>query len=75
MKTNVGSADRVIRVVAGLVLLCLLLLVEGNARWWGLIGLLPLTTGLVGWCAMYKALGIDTLQKGHDAPRAPHGST
>ena len=66
MKTNVGSADRVIRVVAGLVLLSLVFLLEGNARWWGLIGLLPLTTGLVGWCAMYKALGLDT------SPREPH---
>ena len=60
MKQNVGTADRVIRIVAGLVILSLVFILEGNARWWGLVGLLPLATGLIGWCALYIPLGITT---------------
>lgn len=62
MQTNVGTADRSIRIVVGLVLLSLVVILEGNIRWWGLAGLLPLATGLIGWCALYKPLGIDTSQ-------------
>ena len=60
MKSNVGTVDRVIRVLAGLVLLSLFFVLEGNARWWAAAGLLPLATGLAGWCALYKPFGIDT---------------
>jgi hypothetical protein len=75
MKTNVGTADRVVRIVVGLTLLSLVFVLESNARWWGLVGLLPLATGLVGWCALYKPLGIDTSRAGHATPRAPHPSS
>lgn len=75
MKRNVGNADRGIRIVVGLVLLSLVFILEGNARWWGLVGLVPLVTGLIGWCALYVLLGIDTCRSGHDAPGAPHPST
>jgi hypothetical protein len=60
MKRNVGITDRAIRIVAGFALLSLVLILEGNARWWGLVGLVPLATGLVGWCALYAPFGIDT---------------
>ena len=60
MKRNVGITDRAIRIVAGFALLSLLFVLEDNARWWGLVGLLPLATGLVGWCALYASFGIDT---------------
>jgi hypothetical protein len=60
MKSNVGTVDRAVRIAAGLVLLSLIFILDGNARWWGLGGLLPLATGLVGWCAMYTPFGIDT---------------
>jgi hypothetical protein len=60
MMNNVGGIDRVLRVVFGLVLLSLLFLLEGNARWFGLIGLLPLTTALVGWCPAYTLFGLNT---------------
>lgn len=75
MKTNVGTADRVIRVLAGLVLLSLVFVLESNARWWGLVGLLPLATGLVGWCPLYRPFGIDTSRAAHHAPRAPRPSS
>lgn len=60
MKTNVGTADRVVRVVAGLVISSLVFILESNARWWGLAGLAVMATGLAGWCALYKPFGIDT---------------
>ena len=75
MKQNVGPVDRVIRIAAGLVVVSLVFLLEGNARWWGLVGLLPLATGLIGWCALYIPLGIDTGRAGHDTPDAAHPST
>ncbi len=60
MNTNVGNTDRIIRIVAGVVLLSLLFLLDGGARWIGLIGLVPLATGLVRWCPAYTLLGMNT---------------
>jgi hypothetical protein len=62
MRVNEGFADRVIRVVVGLGLLSLLAV--GPVPGWGLaglVGLLPLVTGVVGYCPAYTLLGIDTL--------------
>lgn len=64
MKINEGTVDRVVRVVLGLALLSLLVI--GEVPGWGLVGLvglLPLVTGLVGFCPTYALLGIDTLGK------------
>ncbi len=61
METNEGTADRVIRVIAGVAILPLLAI--GPVPGWGLtglIGLIPLVTGLVGFCPTYALLGIDT---------------
>ncbi len=58
MKANVGSIDRGIRVVAGLALIALA--VTGNVGVWGWLGVVPLATGLVGWCPPYAMLGINT---------------
>ena len=60
MNANVGSVDRIVRIVAGVAILSLLFVLEGNARWWGLVGLLPLTTGLISWCPAYTVLGMNT---------------
>lgn len=60
MKANVGGFDRAVRMVAGIVLLSLVFILEGNARWWGLIGLVPLMTGLLRWCPAYTLLGLNT---------------
>ncbi len=60
MKANVGNADRILRIVAGIAILAVLALVEGPARWLGLVGLVPLLTGLFGFCPLYAVLGFDT---------------
>jgi hypothetical protein len=60
MKTNVGGIDKVLRIVAGLALLSLIFILDGNARWWGLIGIVPLLTGSLGWCPVYSPFGINT---------------
>jgi len=60
---NVGTADRWIRVVVGLALLSMLLFVEGNLKWLGLIGLIPLLTAAVKWCPLYTLFGIRTCPK------------
>ncbi len=58
MMKNEGTADRVIRVIAGVVLLSLVFV--GPRSLWGLIGLVPLLTGLVGYCPLYRILGLNT---------------
>ena len=66
MKTNEGTIDRAIRVIVALGLLALLAI--GPVPGWGLVGLLPLTTGLLGFCPMYIVFGIDTRgRKLHEA--------
>lgn len=62
MHNNVGSTDRTVRVIVGLVLLSLLF-IDGNARWFGLIGLVPLVTGFVGMCPLYSLFGMNTHPK------------
>ena len=60
MKTNVGSIDRLVRILLGIVLLALIFVVEGNARWLGLVGLVPLITAFIGWCPAYALMGAST---------------
>jgi hypothetical protein len=58
MKSNVGSIERVVRIGAGVVLIGLA--ATGTVGWWGYLGVVPLLTGLVGWCPPYALLGINT---------------
>ena len=60
MKKNVGQVDRWIRIIVGVALLSLILFLSGGIRWIGLIGLIPLITGLVGYCPIYSLLKIKT---------------
>ena len=60
MQANVGSADRAVRIAAGLVIVALYFVLEGANRWWALVGLVPLATGFAGWCPAYHLLGIRT---------------
>ncbi len=57
MQCNVGKIDRNLRITTGLALIGGGLMA---GTWWGAIGLIPLVTGLVGWCPAYHAAGIDT---------------
>lgn len=60
-KINEGSADRIIRVVVGVVLLALFFLnPDAGWKWFTLIGIIPLITGLFGWCPLYSIVGIST---------------
>ena len=58
MKQNAGSLDRILRIVAGLVLIGLA--ATGTVGIWGWIGVVPLATGLFGFCPAYTLLGINT---------------
>jgi hypothetical protein len=60
MKINVGTVDKVVRIALGLGLLSLTLLLDGDARWLGLIGIVPLVTGSLGYCPLYSILGLST---------------
>ncbi|MES9859169.1 MAG: DUF2892 domain-containing protein [Sedimenticola sp.] len=57
MKKNVGSVDRVIRVIVGLVLLGW---GAATANLWGAVGIIPLFTAAIGWCPAYLPFGIKT---------------
>lgn len=67
MEQNVGSADRILRVLLGLALLPMLLWVEGPLGWLGLIGLVPLGTAIVGWCPLYRLFGASTCSRRQEA--------
>jgi hypothetical protein len=58
MTRNEGSLDRGLRITAGVVLIALA--ATGTIGVWGWIGVVPLATGLIGWCPAYKLLGINT---------------
>lgn len=55
---NIGTTDRVLRIVAGLVLIALVFV--GPQTPWGWIGVVPLLTGLIRFCPLYRLLGINT---------------
>jgi len=58
MKANVGGLDKILRIVAGLVLIGLA--IAGIGAPWTWIGVVPLVTGLVNFCPAYAIFGIST---------------
>ena len=58
MKLNVGGIDRILRIVVGIALVALTAL--DVIPVWGYIGVIPLLTGLIGWCPAYPLLGMNT---------------
>lgn len=58
MSTNVGTVDRAVRIIVGIVLLSIVF--TGPKTMLGLIGIIPLFTGLVRWCPLYDLLGIQS---------------
>ena len=60
-KTNVGGIDRILRIVVGVALLAAFFLYpEASWRYWALIGIVPLATGLLSTCPIYSILGLST---------------
>jgi hypothetical protein len=57
MHRNIGTADRIIRVLLGLAILVLGIALK---TWWGVIGVLPVLTAFVGICPAYLPFGIST---------------
>lgn len=57
MKINVGNTERIIRVVAGLAIIGVGVYYQS---WWGVIGLVPIATGAIGFCPAYLPFGIST---------------
>jgi hypothetical protein len=60
MKVNSGPFDRSLRIVAGYSLLAAMTVLEGDARWLGLIGIVPLLSGILGYCPLYQLFGWST---------------
>jgi hypothetical protein len=58
MNANVGGIDKIARIGVGAVLLGLA--ATGTVGAWGWIGIVPLATGLMGWCPLYPLLGLNT---------------
>jgi hypothetical protein len=58
MKVNVGGIDKILRIVAGIALIAMAFF--GVIGMWGYIGIVPLATGLMGWCPFYPLLGMNT---------------
>ncbi|MCA9684781.1 MAG: DUF2892 domain-containing protein [Myxococcales bacterium] len=58
MSSNIGSIDRILRIVVGLGLLSLIFV--GPQTLWGLVGLVPLLTAFAGFCPAYRLFGINT---------------
>jgi len=57
-KTNIGGYERVIRVIAGAGIVSMAFI--GPQSPWAYLGLVPLLTGLIGWCPPYAIFGVNT---------------
>ena len=58
MTVNVGKLDRIIRVIVGIVLLAIVFI--GPQTLWGLLGIIPLATGLFRFCPLYTLIGFNS---------------
>ena len=66
MTCNIGKTDKMIRIVAGIVIAILGIAFKS---WWGLLAILPLGTTAIGWCPLYVPLKISTAKKEGDAKK------
>jgi len=62
MKQNVHKVERIVRVIIGISLVAMAFI--GPANLWFLLGIIPLATGLLGWCPPYAIFGINTCDLG-----------
>lgn len=58
MQPNIGSMDKAVRIVVGLLLISLVFV--GPQTPWGWLGVVPLATALIGWCPLYRLIGMNT---------------
>lgn len=66
---NVGTMERAVRIVVGVVVFALGMMRVPPA-WWGWLGIVPLATGLAGYCPAWAALGVSTVREPRPAPPA-----
>ena len=67
MKRNIGSTDKLVRYVAGALIIGAGLYYES---WWGAVGVVPIATALIGWCPPYALFKINTCRTGSRATPA-----
>ncbi|MFD1511442.1 YgaP family membrane protein [Lacimonas salitolerans] len=60
MTKNIGNFERILRIVVGLALIAMFFLNDSAYSWLYLLGIIPLATGVIGWCPPYQWLGINT---------------
>ncbi len=60
LNKNMGTTDRIIRLVLGVVLISLVVVLDGPLRFVSLIALVPLITSFVSWCPVYAIFGLRT---------------
>ena len=60
MKINVGRTERMLRVIAGIIIIGVGVYYQS---WWGVIGIVPLLTGLFRFCPLYSMLGMNTCRR------------
>lgn len=65
---NVGLTERAIRIALGIVVFALGML-QAPPAWWGWLGIVPLATGLAGFCPAWAALGVSTARAPRATPR------
>ncbi len=64
MQINIGGTDKIIRIVIGALLLTMA--ASGTLGAWAWLGVIPLATGLMGWCPLYSLLGFQTSHTGRE---------
>jgi len=57
MTKNIGTVDKILRIVVGLAIIAYGVYAQS---WLGIIGIIPLGTALIGWCPLYCPLGVNT---------------
>jgi len=60
MKANVGGTDKIVRYIGGIVIIALGFYFKS---WWGVVGIVPIITGLVNFCPFYSLMGVSTKTK------------
>ena len=60
MSSNIGNIDRILRILVGVVLVTFAMLSNHELAIYGLIGVVPIFTALIGWCPAYAPFGIKT---------------